>query len=500
MSDDTKTRIKEDSAEAGAPAESGKRSFDIGVIVTTVAVIAIVAAMLALDLPRLTVGLLVVVLMLGLMLLRVPIGIAFITASLLGLWKLAGMRAVAGGLEDVAFNAVTSWSLSVIPMFVLMGIALGKSGLTADAYVSARKWFGRLPGGLAVATNFAGAGLAAGSGSTIGISYAVGRVAIPEMIRAGYKPSLATGSVAMAGTLGQIIPPSIMLVIYAGVAETSVGRQLMAGIVPGVILAIAFAVVIVIWALLDPKLAPHSGDRVSWSEKFRSLGSLIPIAVVVAVVLGGMFFGLFTATEAGAFGALAAILIGAATVLLRKRSGKALRRFFSESIIETATATASVFLLLIGVTLLTRVVALSGLAQAFGDFVIELGLNQITFLLVLLVLYLILGMFMDTLAAMLLTVPIFIGPLVALDVDLVWFGVFVVVLAEIGLVTPPLGILTFIVHGIAETSLKDLKVKVGLSQVFRGVLPFVVVAIVILIVMMFFPAIVTWLPDISMGE
>lgn len=476
------------------------RPFDISVIVTAVAVMAMVVAIIAVDMPRLFVGLLVIALMLGLMLLRVPIGIAFIAASLVGLWKLAGPRAVTGGLEDVAFNAVTSWSLSVIPMFILMGIALGKSGLTGDAYISARKWFGRLPGGLAVATNFAGAGLAAGSGSTIGISYAIGRVAIPEMIRAGYKPTVATGSVAMAGTLGQIIPPSILLVIYAGVAEVSVGRQLLAGVVPGVILAVAFALVIVVWALIDPRLAPHEPARVRWAEKFRSLRSLVPIAVIVAVVIGGMFFGFFTATEAGAFGATAAVAVGAVALLLRERRGKPLGKFLSGSILETASATASVFLLLIGVMLLTRVVALSGLAQAFGDFVIELGLNQITFLFVLLVLYLILGMFMDTLAAMLLTVPIFIGPLVALEVDLIWFGVFVVVLAEIGLVTPPLGILTFIVHGIAQSSLKEMKVKVGLTQVFKGVVPFVITAIVFLIVMIFFPAIVTWLPDLSFGD
>ena len=477
-----------------------KRTFDLSVLITAVVVVGLTIAILSGDLSRSVTGVLIIVLMLAMMLLRVPIGIAFIASSIIGLWAFSGPRAVTGGLESVAFNAVTSWSLSVIPMFILMGVALGHSGLTSDAYISARKWFGRLPGGLAVATNFAGAGLAAGSGSTIGIAYAIGRTSIPEMARAGYKPTVATGSVAMAGTLGGIIPPSILLVIYAGVAETSVGNQLMAGIVPGVILALVFALVIIIWALVDRELAPHETARVPFSEKFHSLKSLVPIAIIVAVVLGGMFLGLVTATEAGALGATAAMLLGGIAVVRRGRSLKDLGQFLFRSVIDTASATAAIFVLLMGVELLTRVVSLSGLAQILGDFVVDLGLSQVSFLLLLIVVYIILGMFMDTLTAMLLTVPIFIGPLAALEVDLVWFGVFVVILAEIGLVTPPLGVLTFIVHGIAENSLKEMNIRVGLGQVFKGVMPFVGVAIGVLILMIFVPEIATLLPDLSLGE
>lgn len=477
-----------------------KRAFDLAVVITAVVVVGLAVAILAGGLPRETTGILIVVLMLAMMLLRVPIGIAFIASSIIGLWAFSGPRAVTGGLEAVAFNAVTSWSLSVIPMFILMGVALGHSGLTADAYTSARKWFGRLPGGLAVATNFAGAGLAAGSGSTIGIAYAIGRTSIPEMARAGYKPTVAAGSVAMAGTLGGIIPPSILLVIYAGVAETSVGNQLMAGIVPGVILALVFALVIIVWALIDRDLAPHEAARVRFIDKLRSLKSLVPIAIIVAVVLGGMFLGLVTATEAGALGATAALVLGGLAVIMRGSTIKGLGQFLLRSVIDTASATAAIFVLLMGVELLTRVVSLSGLAQMLGDFVVDLGLSQVSFLLLLIVLYIILGMFMDTLTAMLLTVPIFIGPLTALDIDLVWFGVFVVILAEIGLVTPPLGVLTFIVHGIAENSLKEMNIRVGLGQVFKGVMPFVATAIGVLILMIFVPEIATLLPELSLGE
>jgi tripartite ATP-independent transporter DctM subunit len=478
-----------------------RRTFDVSLLVTAGAAVLVTAYMLFGNADRLTVGVLTIVLMLLLMLLRVPIGIAFLVASSLGLWTLAGNRVLNASLAEVAFNSTSSWSLSIIPLFILMGIAMGKSGLTSSAYVAARNWFGRLPGGLAVATNFAGAGLAAGSGSTIGITYAVGRIAIPEMIRAGYKPTVTTGSVAMVGALGQIIPPSILLVIYAGIAEVSIGQQLVAGIVPGVILAILFACVIVVWAVVDPKLAPRR-SQVPWRTKFASLGTVVPVAAIVGVVLGGLFFGIFTATEAGAFGAVAAIVLG--TVVLfrnRKKAGvTTVRRFLSESVMETVTATVAVFFLLIGVMLLTRVITLSGLAQALGDFVTDLGLSSVGLLLALLVMYLILGMFMDTLAAMLLTVPIFLGPLQALDVDLIWFGVFVVILAEVGLVTPPLGILSFIVHSIAGSSLKDGGAKVSLVDVFKGVTPFVVIAIVFLVVMIFFPDLATWLPELSRGS
>lgn len=486
------------------------RRFTIGLIVTAVVTVLLAVYLFVVPSSKLIVGFLVILLMMALMLFKIPIGIAMAGAGVFGLYILVGPNAVAGTLKEVVFHSFASWSLSVIPMFVLMGVAMGKSGLMAGAYDTARKWLSRLPGGLAISTNFAGAAMAATSGSTIGITYAIGRVSIPEMIRSGYRPSLAMGATGMAGTLGQVIPPSVMLVIYAGVAETPVGPQLLAGIVPGLALAVLFAIVIILWAWLSPGAAPR-GQRYPWQERLASLINLIPMLIIIVVVLGGIYFGIFTATEAGAYGALVTIVLG--LILVVGRSKKAIRRgettvptrkvvgtYFSTSLMETVSAVAAVMLLLVGVNLLTRVMALSGLANWIADAVVDMGLSQLGFLLMLIPVYLVLGFFLDTLAMMLLTIPVFIGPLVALDVDLIWFGVFLIILAEIDLVAPPLGIMNFVVLAIAQSSTKDLGLKLRITDVFKGVMPFIAACIVMLVILIAWPDLALWLPGISAAK
>lgn len=481
------------------------RRSSVALTVTAAITLTVVALLLTLDLTNAAIGGLVIVAMLGLMLLHIPIGIAMIVAACLGLYVLIDDTALAGTLAGIAYTSFASWSLSVIPMFILMGIAMSKSGLTVSAYSVAQKWFGRLPGGLAIATNFAGAGLAASSGSSIGITYAIGKTAIPEMLRAGYKPSLAAGSVAMSGTLGQVIPPSVLLVIYAGVAQVPVGPQLLAGIVPGMLLAALFTLVIVVWVVSRPSIAPTSPLRYTWADKFSSLVSIIPIVLIVVAVIGGMYLGFFTSTEAGAFGAILALIFGTGAVVVAHKSGRAvaLKKFITSTISETVSSVASIFLLLVGVLLLTRVLALTGLTRLIADFVTDLGLTQLTFLLCLIPVYLILGFFLDTLAMMLLTIPIFIGPLQALDVDLIWFGIFLVVLAEIDMVAPPLGVLNFVVHSITNASLKSPEApklsftEVSITEVFRGVTPFIIAAIAFLVALILWPELATWLPSVA---
>jgi C4-dicarboxylate transporter DctM subunit len=451
-----------------------------------------------LGLPKQAVGGLVVLLSILLFLVGIPVGIAMLGASLLGLLSLGGTRVIQSTLETAGYESTASWSYSVIPMFILMGALLWKSGLTATAFNTARNWIGWVPGGLAVSTNFAGAGLAAGSGSTIGITYAIGQVAIPEMLRSGYRPSLAVGSVAAAGTLGQVIPPSLLLVVYAGAAGVAVGPQLLAGVVPGVLLAVAFAIMIIVRASLHRDLAPRVDSRpVGWAERWRSLLGVVPLIVVVVIVVGGIFQGIFTATEAGVFGALSAFVMGAIHHLRTERSLRALLRMLRESTVVTLTSTASVFLLLTGVFALTRVVALSQIANELTGWIVDIGLGRVGFLLALVVLYLVLGMFMDTLAMMLLTVPILMTPLAAVGVDPLFFGVFLVIMAEVGLLTPPLGILSFILHRIASDSRVNLGHQVRLSDVFRGTAWFVATAIAVVLVLVLFPDLVTWLPDLG---
>lgn len=451
-----------------------------------------------LNLPGEVVGGLVVLLSIILFLVGIPVGVAMLGASLLGLYSLGGMRVIQSTLDSIGYSTTASWSYSVIPTFILMGALLWKSGLTAAAFQTARNWMGWIPGGLAVSTNFAGAGLAAGSGSSIGITYALGRVAIPEMLRSGYRPSFAVGTVAAAGTLGQIIPPSLLLVVYAGAAGVAVGPQLLAGIIPGILLALAFAVMIVIRSAVNKELAPRDTTlRVTWTERWVSLVKLIPLATVVAIVIGGIFLGIFTATEAGVFGALAALLMGAISKYVAERSASSLWVMLRESIRITLMGTASIFLLLTGVVALTRVVALSQIANTLADAIVNLGLGRVSLLLLLIPLYILLGMFMDTLAMMLLTIPVLMVPLQTVGVDPLFFGVFLVLMAEVGLLTPPLGILSFIVHRIASDPEVNLGKTVSLSEVFKGTTWFAAVAVAVVVLLILVPDVVTWLPNLG---
>lgn len=494
---------------ASRDASLRSRRFTAALVITAIATVLLTLYLFVFDTNKLIIGLVVILISMALMLFKIPVGIAMIAASMLGLWVMIGPRGFTGSLEEIAYTSFASWSLSVIPMFVLMGMAMGKSGLSDGAYDSARKWLGRMPGGLAVSTNFAGAGLASTSGSSIGIAYAIGRIAVPEMLRSGYSPRLALGSVAMAGTLGTVIPPSVLLVVYAGVAQTPVGPQLLAGIIPGIVLAVLFTLVIIIWGLTVKGAAPR-GRHYSWMERLISLRSLIPVALIIVVVLGGIYFGLLTATEAGAYGAMITLVLGIGAVLLAtrkaKRSGSkvrtrtAMRTFLGSTLLDTVSATAAVFLLLIGVMLLTRVMALSGLAKWVADIVVSMGLSQLGFLLLLIPIYLILGFFLDTLAMMLLTIPVFLGPLEALDVNLIWFGVFLIVLAEIDLVAPPLGVLNFVVLSIAQSSTKGMGIKIKIGDVFKGVLPFIAACILFLVLLIAVPEMATWLPDLSSAK
>ncbi|MCC5987088.1 MAG: TRAP transporter large permease subunit [Pararhodobacter sp.] len=457
--------------------------------------------MLFMDLSRQSVGLLVIALSIVLLLMGIPVGVAMLGAAVVGLWAISGGRVVTSTLKSVAYDSTASWSYSVIPMFILMGMLLWRSGLTASAFETARRWLGWLPGGLAVSTNFAGATLAASSGSTIGITYALGRVSIPEMLRSGYHPQLAVGSVAAAGTLGQIIPPSLLLVIYAGAASVPVGQQLLAGVVPGLILAFAFAAMIIVYAMIRPEVAPRIDMRaITWRMRWQSLAGILPVACVVLLVIGGLFAGIFTATEAGVFGMLAALVFGVAHQIRQGASMAEIVEMLRVSVIGTLQGTASIFLLIIGVAALARVMALSQVPNMLASGILDLGLGRVELLLILILVYLILGMFMDTLAMMLLTIPVLLIPLRTVGVDPLWFGVFLVVMAEVGLLTPPLGILTFIVHRIASDPQANLGTPISLTTVFKGVAPFALTALAVLILLIFVPGIVTWLPGASLAR
>ncbi|OAV51040.1 C4-dicarboxylate ABC transporter permease [Enteractinococcus helveticum] len=440
-------------------------------------------------------GFLTVALMLILMLGGVHIGLAMTGAGALGLYSTGGLTALQSTLEQGTYDPTATWQLSVIPTFIFMGTALWKSGLTTRAFESAKMWLGIVPGGLALTTTVSGAGLAASSGSTIALTHALGRVSIPEMLRAGYKPGFAIGSTAMAGTLGQLIPPSVLLVVYAGAAQTSVGSQLMAGIVPGILMAIAFCALIFAVGIFKPAHAPRTNAQYSLVEKCKGLVQVIPLALVAVVVIGGIASGLFTPTESAAIGSIVALILGWFT---RTDGSVGVRGFFDflrSTLVTSVISSAGIFLLLIGVHVLTRVVTLSQLANRLTDMVVSVGLNAVSFLLILILLYLLLGMFMDTMAIILLTVPILATPLMELGVDMIWFGVFLVIMVEIGMVTPPLGVLSFVIHRIAQDPEVNQGQRISLTTTFKGVLPFVAVALAITVLLIAFPELVTWLPE-----
>jgi len=465
--------------------------------------LAVACVVLIFVLPtRQLVGAASIALMLVLMFMKVPIGFALVIPGVIGMYSLSGLRAMENIMTNTPFSSTASWSLSVLPMFILMGMLLASSGITTRVYTAARLWTGWIPGGLAVGTNVAGAGLAAVSGSTIANSYALGRVGIPEMLSSRYDRRLAVGSVIMAGLPGQLIPPSTFLIIVAGITGASVGPQLIAGIVPGVAMVILVCTTIVILSTIWPQLAGRSKQQraeaateeqvtTTWRERFASLSGVWPLLVLFVGIFGTMFGGVLTATEAGAAGALIAVLLA----IYFRRKDKPLTHVLKGAR-EAVSTVGAIFFVLIGAHVLTQLIAVTRIGTAFSDFIVGLGLDRIGFLIVVMVAYLILGMFMDPLAILLLTIPILQPTIVALDIDLLWFGVFAVIMGELAILTPPVGVLTFIMHGLAQDKAVNLGHAISLKDVFQSVGMFLPTVLLLVILLILFPEAVTWLPSL----
>lgn len=442
-------------------------------------------------------GMWCIAMMIILMFLSVPVAIALAVPSLIGVYALSGIPATINILSTSPFHGVSKWSYSVLPMFIFMGMLLTQSGMTTKIYRATDRWFSWLPGGIGIGTTAAGAGLASVSGSTIGMTYALGRAGIPEMLRAGYDKRVAVGTVIVAGLPGNLIPPSILLVVYAGIASVPVGPQLVAGAVPGILIAVTFALFILVLGIIAPKLVGRGKDatgevhRVTWGERFQSLGEIWGFPVIMIVLFGGMFSGVFTPTEAGAAAALTALLL----TLFYTRKDKPFQKV-AHAAFSTVSATAAIFFIMIGAEMLTKLLAITGLAPLMTDFILGFGLNRVGFLLVLVVLYIVMGMFFDTLSMMLLTIPILLPTLEAMEVSPLWFGVFVVLLGELGMITPPVGILSYIVHNICKSPEVNLGQTVTLKDVFVSLAWFLPIAILFLGIMIAVPQMTEWLPDL----
>ncbi|SDE43467.1 TRAP transporter large permease [Belnapia rosea] len=414
--------------------------------------------------------------------LRVPIGVALGGVSVVGIAVLRSPQAALGALGALPFEFAAHWSLSAVPMFLLMGAVAYHTGMTGSLFRAARLWLGFLPGGLAVATNFAAAGFAAASGSSMATAAAMGRLAIPEMLRARYEPGLATAVVAASGTLGSLIPPSILMVLYGIFAEQPIGRLLIAGILPGLLTAAVYAAMIILRCWLNPALAPRSEEPAGWAERLAALRQVWPIPVLVLAVIGSLYGGVATPTEAAAVGALAACGIAAA-------QGRLSRAAMRAAVVEALEGTASIFFIAIGAVLLSRFLALSGMPGFLAGLMGSWAVDPLLVVLGASLIYLFLGCFLDPLGLMLLTLPVLLPMFQALNLDLVWIGVLVIKYLEIGLLTPPVGMNAYVVSGIVGK-------EVPLPTIFRGLLWFLAAEALITGLLIAYPGISLWLPDL----
>lgn len=420
-------------------------------------------------------------LVLVLVLLEFPVGVALGLVGAAGIYWQIGLRPTIGILESTPFEFTASWSLSAIPLFLLMGSVIQRSGLATRVYVAARLWMGGVPGGLAVATNVAAAGFAAMSGSSMATSAAMARLSVPEMLRAGYDKNLATGCVASAGTLGALIPPSILMILYAIFAEVSIAKMLIAGILPGLLTLAIYVAMIMLRSMRDPSLAPGLDYRPTLREKMESLGPIWPLPVIFFGVLGGIYGGIVTATEAAALGVLLSLL---AALLAGGLSWDLVRG----SIMETLSSTARIFFVAIGAIIFTKFLALTGISSTLERTFSAFAGNYLLLVVAASLLFLVLGMFLDPLGVMLISLPILLPVFEAVEADLIWLGVIVVKYIEIGLLTPPVGLNVYVV----KSALGD---SVALADIFRGVVWFLVCEVIIMALLIGFPEISLFLPS-----
>lgn len=413
--------------------------------------------------------------------LRIQIGVALGFVSFIGIGILVSWKAAWGIITAIPFNFVGDWNLTAIPMFLLMGFVASEAGLTTGLFRAMRILLSWLPGGLAVSSVGANAVLAAASGSSVATASAFARIATPEMLRYGYHPGLATGVIAAAGTLGALIPPSILMVLYGFLAEVSIARLFAAGIVPGILTALAFSGMIILRCVLNPRLAPKVEDKFTRAEKIEAFQETWPLPVIIIGVLAGIFAGFFTPTSAGAVGAALAIVLG----IMRGKIDFTIMKRATEA---TLMSTASIFLVIIGTSLLGKFMAISGVPTYTAQVLVEFGTTPLMVLLAVSLLYLFLGMFLDSMGILLLTMPIILPMAREAGLDLIFFGIILVKLLEIGLLTPPVGLNVYIIKG----ALGD---RVSLTTIFKGVGWFVVVDAVLLAILIAWPRLITWLPD-----
>lgn len=411
--------------------------------------------------------------------LGMPIAMSLGLVGFLGIMYLAGPVTGLEMLGSVPFHRVANWTLICLPLFVLMGNFAAQTGISHSAFDTGRKWLGHFPGGLGLATVFACGLFAAVTGSSLAEAAIMGRVCLPELNRHGYDKKFSTGCVAAAGTLGILIPPSVILVIYGTLTEKSIGRLLMAGFLPGILLMCSYLVTVAILAKLNPKIGPAVA-RVPFREMLRSLKGVIGVVILFLIVIVGIWTGFFTPTEAAGIGAFSAFLFSLVTRNLTRKN-------LTESLMDAGRFTAMIFLIVVGAMLFMYFLAISGLPTALAEFVAKAGLSPMMLIFYIIAIYLFLGCILDTLGMVLLTVPTFFPIIVSAGFDPIWFGIIVVLACEVGMITPPVGLTVFVISGIAG--------DVPMHHIFRGIVPFLIADLVVVAIVVAFPQIALWIPS-----
>jgi C4-dicarboxylate transporter, DctM subunit len=420
-----------------------------------------------------------IVVLLALFTAGMPIGFAMLIVGTTGFIYLVKLSGAIHVLSSIPYGLISNYDFCVLPLFLLMGTIILNAGMGQMLFRLAHTIVGRLPGGLSIATIFACGVFAALSGSSIACALTIGLIAIPEMRKYKYSDALVAGSVASGGTLAILIPPSGMFILYGIMCEQSISKLYIAGVIPGIILCLMFVLVAYLWVKIDPKAAPP-GQGTTFREKLTVLGQSVDMLALGALVLVGLFLGWFTPTEAGAVGALGALVL---SLVKRRLTWQG----FKDAVIDTVLNSGMIFTILVGALIFNAFLAVTTIPMEVAEWVGGLALPPVIIMVIILLIYIVLGTFLDELSMILLTLPIFFPVVTKLGFDPIWFGVIVVLVVEMGMISPPVGMTMFVVKGIAP--------DIPINTIFKGVLPFVAAVAVLMVLLLAFPRLATFLPS-----
>jgi len=423
-------------------------------------------------------GIIGLVVMLVLILLRMWIGITMLLVGFVGYWILRGYGPATGMVTTIAFGQATMYTLTTVPLFIFMGQIIFNSNIGRDLYNAAYRWMGHLRGGLVMATVPACALFGAITGVPTPAAITMGTVALPEMRKYGYSESFATGPIASAATMAMLIPPSIPMIIYGILTETNISKLFMAGVLPGILLSVLFLVTIFIMVRVKPSIGP-AGPKSPWRPRLKSLLMIWPAILLFVLVIGGIYSGLVTPTEAGALGAFLSIIIA---VAMRRLSWEG----FKKSLLESTGLTAMILLLIIGAQVFGKFLAMSGLPKQLAEGLVGLALPHYAVFMILIAVYIVIGMLLDVMSAIIITIPVLFPAIIAMGYDPFWFGVIIMLVVEMGVITPPIGMDVFVLSSA---------IKVPALTIFKGVWPFVVAIVVCVIILLAVPWIATVIPS-----